>query len=291
MPLRIDEIGPWSEIKLDILKKYAGAYSKILTAQKRFTHAYIDAFAGAGEHLSRSTGELVPGSPLNALSVQPAFKEFHLIDLDRGRIENLRQLVGDRADVMLYNDDCNRVLTEQVLPRFSYESFRKALCLLDPYGLSLKWQTVEMAGRLRSVEVFINFPVMGINRNVKQQDLGHVTSENLSRMDAFWGDRSWHDAMFRPSAQANFVWAEAEKDKQSGDDLAEAYRVRLHQVAGFAYVPAPIPMRNSKGNTVYYLFFASPNKTANRIVSEIFAKYRDYTPIIASGFERGNEPS
>lgn len=278
MSLRIDEIGPWSEIKLEILKKYAGAYSTILTAHQRFTHAYIDAFAGAGEHINRATGESVPGSPLNALSIQPPFKEFHLIDLDRGRVENLRQLVGDRPDVMLYNDDCNRVLVEQVLPRFSFTSFRKALCLLDPYGLSLEWQTVQMAGKLRSVEVFINFPIMGINRNVKRQDLGQVTSENLHHMDAFWGDRSWYDAMFRPSTQTDFGWTEAEKDKQSNADLAEAYRTRLREVAGFAHVPTPIPMRNSKGNTVYYLFFATPNKTAHGIVSEIFAKYRDYTP-------------
>ena len=99
MSLRIDEIGPWSEIKLQILKKYAGAYSQILTAQNRFTHAYIDAFAGAGEHVGRSTGEFVPGSPLNALLVRPPFKEFYLIDLDPSRVENLRRCTASpRAD-------------------------------------------------------------------------------------------------------------------------------------------------------------------------------------------------
>jgi three-Cys-motif partner protein len=278
MSLRIDEIGPWSEIKLQILKKYAGAYSQILTAQNRFTHAYIDAFAGAGEHVGRSTGEFVPGSPLNALLVWPPFKEFHLIDLDPSRVENLRQLIGDRPEVMLYNGDCNRVLTEEVLPRFSYESFRKALCLLDPYSLSLEWRTVEAAGRLKSIEVFINFPIMDINRNVKRQHLDQVTPENLRRMDAFWGDRSWHESMYGPSAQTHFDWVETEKDKRSNDDLAEAYRCRLHEVAHFAHVPTPIPMRNAKGNTVYYLFFATPNRTAHKIVTEIFAKYRDFTP-------------
>jgi hypothetical protein len=45
-------------------------------------------------------------------------------------------------------------------------------------------------------------------------------------------------------------------------------------VAGFANVPAPIPMRNDQGKVVYYLFFASQNKVANRIVSAIFHKYR-----------------
>jgi three-Cys-motif partner protein len=50
---KIDEIGPWSEVKLDILRRYAVEYSKILSNQAKppFFHIYIDAFAGAGYHL------------------------------------------------------------------------------------------------------------------------------------------------------------------------------------------------------------------------------------------------
>ena len=70
--LKFDEIGYWSEIKLDIIKDYASAYSRILAAQTKpaLHHVYIDAFAGAGVHISKATGEYVPGSPTNALLVQ-----------------------------------------------------------------------------------------------------------------------------------------------------------------------------------------------------------------------------
>ncbi len=52
---KYDEIGYWSEIKLDIIKDYAAAYSRILSSQKNpnFYHIYIDAFAGAGKHISK----------------------------------------------------------------------------------------------------------------------------------------------------------------------------------------------------------------------------------------------
>jgi hypothetical protein len=63
------------------------------------------------------------------------------------------------------------------------------------------------AGGSQAVEVFINFPVMQMNRNCKHD--GHIEdfSGELHAMDRFWGDRSWHSAMFRPSAQANlFGW-------------------------------------------------------------------------------------
>ena len=78
----LDEIDYWSEVKLDIVREYATAYSTILNAQPGFHHMYIDAFCGPGYNISKVTGEFVVGSPLNALSVRPPFKECHFIDLD-----------------------------------------------------------------------------------------------------------------------------------------------------------------------------------------------------------------
>jgi len=76
---KYDEIGYWSEIKLDIIKDYAAAYSRILRSQKKpsLYHIYIDAFAGAGKHISKKTGTFVLGSPMNALLVEPPFREYH----------------------------------------------------------------------------------------------------------------------------------------------------------------------------------------------------------------------
>jgi len=99
--VKFDEIGYWWEIKLDIVKDYASAYSRILAAQKklRLHHVYIDAFAGAGVHISKTTREHISGSPINALLVQPPFREYHLIDIDRQKVELLRELVKNRSDV------------------------------------------------------------------------------------------------------------------------------------------------------------------------------------------------
>ena len=126
---KIDEIGRWSEVKLDILKRYAVEYSKILSNQKSppFFHVYIDGFAGAGYHQSETTGEMVLGSPLNALLVRPPFREYHLIDLDGDKIDGLRQTIGDRTDVFLHNGDCNLVLLRDVFPKVRREDYRRGL--------------------------------------------------------------------------------------------------------------------------------------------------------------------
>ena len=53
--MELSRIGAWSEAKLRIIKSYAGPYSKILKSQYGLSHAYIDAFAGAGGGTSLAT--------------------------------------------------------------------------------------------------------------------------------------------------------------------------------------------------------------------------------------------
>ena len=51
--MKLDEIGEWSEIKLEIIKKYASAFTTIMKNQAWCQgYAYIDAFAGAGIYIS-----------------------------------------------------------------------------------------------------------------------------------------------------------------------------------------------------------------------------------------------
>lgn len=268
--LEFDEIGFWSELKLDIIRQYATAYSTILSARRNpsFHHVYIDAFAGAGVHLSKATGEFVLGSPLNALKVSPPFKEYHLIDIAPEKIEHLRSVIGDRPDVFLYSGNCNTILFENVFPGVRYENYRRGLCILDPYGLNLDWSVIARAGQMQSLELFLNFPVMDMNRNVLWRYPESVQPPQKTRMTAFWGDESWVNVAYEPDM---FGYP----DKQSNEKVAEAFRKRLEGVAGFARVPKPIPMRNSRGGIVYYLFFASQKDTAENIVLHIFEKYKN----------------
>lgn len=64
---------------------------------------------------SRTSGEMVLGSPLNALEVKPPFREYHLIDLDGDKVLGLRELVGHRTDVHIHHGDCNKILQSSCL--------------------------------------------------------------------------------------------------------------------------------------------------------------------------------
>ena len=269
-----DEICYWSEVKLEIIKKYATAYSKILSKRTELRHIYIDAFSGAGKHISRTTSDFVAGSPVNALEVRPPFHEYHFVDLDSIKVARLRAVAGERQDVKIYEGDCNVVLPKQILPTLAYSSFRRALCLLDPYGLHLDWHVIAMAGKLGTVDMFLNFPVTDMNRNVLWREPERASVDQIARMTQLWGDESWRGAVYE---QHDTLFGPGLKKKHDANALlAEAFRRRLQDVAGFEYVPTPMPMRNSVNAVVYYLYFASPKAVAADIVEDIFRKYADY---------------
>lgn len=267
-----DEIGYWSEVKLDIVRKYASAYSKIMSVQPAIRkHIYIDAFAGAGRNISRRTGEFVLGSPLNALNITPPFSEIHLIDLHGGKVAELRRQIGSRQDVFIYEGDANKVLPETVFPRCKYEDFNRALCLLDPYAMNVDWNVLQTAGKMGSIEIFYNFMIMDANMNILWRNPDDVDAAQAERMDGVWGDHSWRKAAY---TQKSTLWGDTIDEKNRNEAIAEEFRSRLESVAEFKYVPKPVPMRNAKGATIYYLFFASPNKTGASIVEDIFNAYR-----------------
>jgi three-Cys-motif partner protein len=270
-----DEIGIWSEVKLAIIKEYAAAYTKILDKTRRESISslewiYIDAYAGAGRHLSKATGELVDGSPSIALKTVPPFHEYHFIDADEARAEQLRAMAGDRKDVFVYNDDCNDILLHKVFPRARFENYRRAICLLDPYNIDLKWEVIEAAGKMKSVEMFLNFMIMDINRNALRRNPGRALQSKIDQLTQLWGDETWFDAAYDTSGNLF-----GDPEKVSNERFELAWRKRLKEKAGFKYVSAPMPMKTKTNAVIYYLYFASQKPVASGIVNDIFRKYRE----------------
>lgn len=268
---KLDVIGPWSEVKHHIVKKYSKAYTTIISKQKFYT-AYIDAFSGAGVSISKKTGEHVQGSPLNALQVTPPFNHYYFVDVDGSKIALLRELVGNRPDVTIEEGDCNVVLLERVFPELKWEEYKRGLCFLDPYGLHLMWDVLAQAGKMRSIEVFLNFPLYDMKLNVLwKKDPQGIGQKQLERMDKFWGDRSWFNEAFDSTGD---LFGHLEKLPTAHIQIVRAFRERLKSVAGFRHVLEPIPMFNEQGGLLYYLFFASNNPVGNKIARDILNSFK-----------------
>lgn len=272
---RFDEIGSWSEVKLSIIKEYCSAYSTILTKQPHpFHHIYIDAFAGSGQHISRSSGELVAGSPQNALEIEFPFKEYFFIDVDDKKIEALEDIAENRSDVTVCHGDCNQILASEILPTIRFDQYKRALCVLDPYGMDFGWDIVQKAAEMETVEIFLNFSIMDMNRNVLLKNKEKIDKKQHDRMDRFWGDSSWEDIAYKKSPQRS-LFGDEPLIKRSNEAIVNSYRKRLKEVAKFKYVAEPVAMKNEKNADIYYWFFATRYSSGHGIATDIFNKYRN----------------
>jgi three-Cys-motif partner protein len=272
-PFQFDEIGSWSELKLEIVEKYGSAYTSAFTGAHNLKKFYIDGYCGAGIHLSKRTGTQIEGSPARALKVSPPFDGFFFVDMDATRTAYLKNLCRGRNDVSILTGDANVKLVKDVLPQIHFRKFNRALCLLDPYGLHLDWEVILAAGQSHAIDLFLNFPVMDMNRNAIWRTPVGVPEDGIQRMTRFWGDTSWKQVAYSESAQGNLFYAPS-LVKQDNDAIVASFRDRLKNVAGFKHVPDPLPMRNRNNAVVYYLFLASQKPVAEKIIRDIFAKYK-----------------
>lgn len=270
---RFDEVGEWSVLKLDIIEQYGSAYTKAFNVRgRRLSKYYIDGFSGAGVHVVKRTRQQIEGSPARALKIVPPFDGYYFIDLNKDKTAYLEKLCEGRSDVHIINDDANAYLRE-LLPTIQYARYNRALCVLDPYGLHLDWEIIELAGKSVAVDMFLNFPVMDMNRNAIWRTPERASPEGIERMSRFWGDESWKQAAYSKSKQSSLFF-EPDEEKQPNSAIVAAFRERLHKVAGFEFVPDPLPMINSRNAVVYYLFFASPKPVAKSIITHIFETHR-----------------
>jgi three-Cys-motif partner protein len=192
--------------------------------------------------------------------------------MNEHKTAHLKALCANRGDVHIETGDASQYLVQTLLPTIRYEKFNRALCLFDPYGLHLDWRAMEMAGKSRAVDMFLNFPVMDMNRNAIWRNPDAVPQEGIERMNRFWGDESWRQAAYAEHPQGDFFGTPIVK--QANEAIVAAFQERLRKVAGFQFVPEPLPMKNSMNAVVYYLFFASQKPVAQKIIDDIFKRYR-----------------
>lgn len=276
-----DEIGPWSEDKLDLLEKYLRAYSIIMNSQKEkgyFTkYHYIDAFAGAVVATAKNYDDpditrFIEGSPLRALQVKPPFDVYWFIEMQAKRSTKLTELQADHSDrdIRVRKGDCNAILRNEVIPEVNRASKQRGVVFLDPYGLQVRWATMVALAQAGTFDVFVNFSTMGITRLLERnRKPDEKTRERISQV---MGDSGWIDLLY--SQSSSFLEAPAtNRGVLRANWLADQYAKQVGTL--FEHVSAPpLLMRNTRNAPIYSLFLASHNETAvKRIFNSVTEKY------------------
>ena len=267
---------PWTEEKLDIFRKYLVAYAKIMNSQKKSwlsAFHYIDAFAGPGYYQDEDSHEFLEGSPLIALNIEPRFDKYWFVDLSREKTRNLEKIREDfpERNIEILRGDANRILREVIIPELTKRERarqERGIVILDPYGLQIDWTTVEEIAKARIFDVFINFSLMGIIRNLPSQEA--PDGPQLELMERVLGSSDWVNELYT-SQKGLFGDVKIQRGKISPEWIACFYRYKLRDL--FRYVSNLSIMKNSKNSPIYALVLASHNSTAIKITNDILKNF------------------
>ena len=269
-----DIIGPWSEDKLQLLRKYLNAYTIIMKDQRwcRNGYHYIDAFAGTGRPRARDEERYIDGSPRVALTIQHPFHSYTFIEKTPWRVQRLRKLKDEfpDRDIRIREGDCNRIIVTEITPHIRYERFNRGLIFLDPFGMDVEWSTIEQIAETQALEIFMNFPVMALNRTALLNDPNALTEAQIKRLNRFWGSTEWRGDIYT-EVPTLFGPVEMKIRRTTGRRLGQLFKKRLEEV--FPYVTEPLVMTNSKNAPLYCLIFAGHHPTGAEIVQDIFWRY------------------
>jgi len=134
--------GEHTQEKLEAVGNYLPAYTTALS--KLFTLCYIDAFAGSGECDITVAGKKmrVQGSASIALQGTPPFHRLLFVEKNAGRTRALRKLAegAKGRTITVVQGDAN---VEVPAYLGTLRRLERAVVLLDPYGMTVDWKTLE----------------------------------------------------------------------------------------------------------------------------------------------------
>ena len=269
--------GAWTEIKLDAVGYYLGFYTQVLKDKplpdRPFELWYIDAFAGSGSRrVDRETGGLFEGEPLgeetvdlagsvlHALDVNPPFHRLVFIEENRQRFEQLEEIAeaNPTRNILPIRGDANEKLREIFTKApWSYQQNGKgshrATVFLDPFGMSVRWETLKLLADTGAVDIWYLFPTGAVNRQLAG-DFAKVDQHKQRALDEVFGTSCWRENIYDVRTEPSLFGSPVTTtSKTFSIDQIEIYaRDRLKSL--FAYVSEPLPLLNDRDAKIFSLF-------------------------------------
>lgn len=189
------EVGNWAITKHAKLKYYQTLFARSMRA-KWDCRVYVDLFCCAGKCIVKKTGQVVPGSPLIALSVEDPFDKHVFVEENPEYMEALRKRVHryfPAADCAFVLGNCNERIEDILdsVPRFHRGYRGLTLCFVDPFRSGqLEFQTLRIVAESLYVDFLVLIPsYMDINRN--ERNYCRLSNHSLDR---FLGTSEWRRA-------------------------------------------------------------------------------------------------
>lgn len=258
--------GAWTRLKLDIVEQYLDAWHLVMSKQ-RFQRVFVDAFAGSGKFQARNGAKPIPGSAAIALS--KPFDRFVFFEKNRRRATELHNLAtrsGKHASCTVLQGDFNVRLPE-VLDTLRRPNSRGVL-FLDPYGLSVNWETMCSIAQCQTLDVWYLFSLSGLYRQAALQS-DRMDAGKEAKLDLLLGTHEWRTALYTPDPQGDMFGHV--RDNRTADALALQGYVHQRLQTIFPMVADPLVLRGPSNAPLFSLFFCmgNPNHRAQGIARKI----------------------
>ena len=265
--------GQHTEIKLSVVAGYLRAYTRALRPHWQNLW-YIDAFAGTGSRtvrVSARDGDLVDdpvpeqveerkGSARIAIEIEPAFDRLVFMEQNRRHCAALHALKDEfrDRDISIVEGDANKLIQGEI----AWSGWRKtrAVMFLDPYGMTVEWETLKAIANTKAIDVWYLFSLSGLYRQAARRAdaIDDAKRQAISRM---LGTDEWEERLYAAPVEQDLLSAiEDPRVRQRTADvkgLEQYVKQRLHDVFPLVLDPLPLPL--NRGAQRYSLFFAASN--------------------------------
>ncbi|MCC7395142.1 MAG: three-Cys-motif partner protein TcmP [Sphingomonadaceae bacterium] len=199
--------------KLETVEKYLVAYTTALKKQD-FELWYIDACAGSGSSIPRSalttptnqnglglmeiddsildTDQIIVGSAIRALGIDTPFDQYRFNDVKRSNVIALKSHIQTNFPhledrVSITRCDANEMLCD-MCDQIDWRRSR-AVVFIDPFGLQIKYSTLQRLAQTRAVDLWYLAPVFAMYRQIRGD--GAVLDDGGKSVDEALGTEEW----------------------------------------------------------------------------------------------------
>lgn len=288
--------GPWTEVKLDAISEYLDFYQKALK-YAGFETWYVDAFAGTGERNAKVTKggifedapleeveEVLAGSAKRALQIDPPFAHYWFSEQRPTRVKALNALREQFvSDIIVRQGDAG----EQLRSLFSSPPWadhrdhwkQRAVVFLDPYGMSVGFDTLTMLAETKRADVWYLFPRKAVIQQLANKNSG-IDDGKRASLTRIFGSEDWEDQFYRAQPAQGSLFGDPLSTESirmaDGNQIAAFARKRFGEI--FAYVSDPIPLLIN-GREFFELYCLSNNPPAIDLIKKgVNHVVKKYTP-------------
>ncbi len=281
---------------MDAFKKYVNAYLTIMETNKKkygWKTLYFDGFAGSGDLNKRGndntetdstvsflnldieeTGtQVYKGAAERVLNLTHKFDYYYFVDLNKESLDRLEEKLRtfDMGPKLQFRPGDANVWIKELAAALKKDTKLKALVLLDPFGMQINWESIELLKDTAS-DVWILVPSGVIINRLLDKKAG---LPYINKLCSFFGmteeeiRKEFYDKKVNPT-----LFGEETITEKKSDPIKLITDLYIKRLTGIwkHVTPKPLVMKNTKNVPIFHFVFASNKPAGLKIAKDIIGK-------------------